>query len=209
MASRPIKLTFSPADYNPQGLAKLMSQDMGAVRREYGRLRDIAQKRLARLGASEYAESSAYTFNKDRFIGLRQVKSPAQLAHLLVDVTRFLSARSSTVSGQRGIERDTVGSLQAKGYDFITTDNIRQFGEFMDWYRSRYNQKKGGISEAVAQMFNWAADPEQNISPDKLKRHFLTWMGEMYGEDAKKMLQNARRKKQRQDKKRKAARNED
>lgn len=197
MAVKPIKLSFSAAEYNPQGLARRMAQDMGAVRREYGRLRDIAQKRLARLGASEYAESSAYTYNKDRFIGLRKVKTPAQLAHLLVDVTQFLSARSSTVSGQRGIERDTVGTLQAKGYDFITTDNIRQFGEFMDWYRSRYNQKKGGISEAIAQMFNWAADPTQNIPSEKLKRHFLSWMGEQYGEDAKKMLQNARRRAQR------------
>lgn len=194
MAVKPIKLSFSAAEYNPQGLARRMAQDMGAVRREYGRLRDIAQKRLARLGASEYAESSAYTYNKDRFIGLREVKTPAQLAHLLVDVTRFLSARSSTVSGQRGIERDIVSSLQSDGYDFITTGNLRQFGEFMEWYRSRYNQKKGGISEAVAQMFNWTADPEVKIAPAELKRHFLTWLGAMYGEEAKKMLQNARRR---------------
>ena len=82
MAVKPVKLSFSAAEYNPQGLARRMAQDMGAVRREYGRLRDIAQKRLARLGASEYAESSAYTYNKDRFIGLREVKNPAQLAKL-------------------------------------------------------------------------------------------------------------------------------
>lgn len=189
---KPVRLTFSPAAYNPQGLSRIPERE---IRQEYTRLRDIAQKRLRRLGESEFSSAASYQWNRDRFKPLREVQSPAELAHLLIDVTKFLQARSSSVQGMKNIQSETVNTLQAKGYDCINKTNIRQFGEFMEWYRERYNQKKGGNSEAVAQLFNYAADPDKQIPPDQLRKHFLSWMEKYYGEDARKDLQNARRRK--------------
>ena len=74
----------------------------------YNRMRDIARKRLNRLRESEYNWTEAS----------KKINAPAlknmdirDLPKAFSELSKFLSAKSSTVSGQREIERKTRSTL--------------------------------------------------------------------------------------------------
>ena len=74
----------------------------------YDRMRDIARKRLNRLRDSEYSWTEA----------AKKMNTPAlkdmdirDLPKAFSELSKFLSAKASTVSGQRAIERKTTATL--------------------------------------------------------------------------------------------------
>lgn len=82
--------------------------DPSAMIDEYNRMRDIARKRLNRLRESEYNWTEAS----------KKINAPAlknmdirDLPKAFSELSKFLSAKSSTVSGQREIERKTRSTL--------------------------------------------------------------------------------------------------
>ena len=88
---------------------------------------------------------------------------------LIIEGYRFVSAKTSSVSGFNNMRDKQVKSLQAAGYTFVNRKNLRQFGEFMDYSRSRAESRRWG-SNTIATAFNQAA--KQKISPEELERHF-------------------------------------
>lgn len=158
------------------------------IRREYTALRDIAQKRLARLGASEYKESEFFksftgSFQKTGEIGRGDI---ATLSKALRSVSKFVESPLSTLSGQKKYESDMIQTLQERGYDFINRSNFRQFGYFMqhmrdlgfaaalyrtdDFEEAFTAATSGGQSElAIKRNFNkWIR--EKGYNPNDLKR---------------------------------------
>lgn len=123
------KLTFPVYDYNPQALQR---HSLKQLRKEYSRLRTIANKRLDRLQQSEFADTQAVAYNAGRYIPLKGVESESELRHLLSDVARFITSEQSTVTGQRDIiERNVKIWRDDKGYDFINAGNVRAWTEFL------------------------------------------------------------------------------
>lgn len=145
------KLSFAPEDYNPIVLkGKYTDREL---RREYTRLRDIAVKRLKRIGQSEFSTSKTYIENVGRITPkLSTIGSASELARRLTDLARFVSSETSSVSGLRSKRKRAINALHDAGYDFVDASNLDDFIDFMDFNRSL---KRGGLydSDRVAELF--------------------------------------------------------
>lgn len=167
-----VKYNLPSTAYTPAGLTMLHPDQVATARREYQRLRRIAEKRLARLGASEFADSEAYRRNVGKFIPLSQVSSNRELGALLHQVRNFLDARRSSVTGQRAIIREQLETLHEHGYTFVNTSNLKAFGQFMEAARAA----AGGrlfASDRVAEMYD--ASERKGIPPEQLMENFDFW----------------------------------
>lgn len=135
------KLGLDPDAYNPVGL-KAYSED--ELRREYARLRREAEQRLTRLGKSEFRDSDAYVQNAGKFKRLDQISSRRELERLTQDASRFVTARASSASGQRGIRRDIINTLHSRddgAFNWVNTKNFKQFTDFMEELRATGQDK--------------------------------------------------------------------
>lgn len=147
------------------------------IRREYTRLRDIAQKRVKRLGESEFRTGKAYQRNKQGFLTLTEMTLDGQLMRGVFSgeikkLVGFLTASTSTVSGARAQREKSLSRLQERGYDFIDKDNIQAFGEFMEEFRAEYGRNARGSDEA-AELFHDLE--EAGIDPLEVKGEFWKW----------------------------------
>ena len=171
-SSKYVKFSFPISAYQPDALKNAYSEKQ--LRQEYSRLRDVAQKRLARLEASEFAGSKTVQYNKGRFIPTRAVSGKAELAHLLSDITGFLTAELSTVSGQKAYRRKSVESLREGGLTGITEKNFKQITAILDWAAAfrEYDPSE------LMRMFS--AYAEEGITPAKvfenLEALYNQWM---------------------------------
>lgn len=128
------KLAFAPWEYNPQALDARSDREL---RKEYSRLRSIANKRIERLMASEFADSQAVAYNAGIYIPLAAVQSRSELRHLLTDLARFIVSEQSTITGQRAIVNRLVQTWHSdKGLSFINAGNVRSWVRFLDYVQS-------------------------------------------------------------------------
>lgn len=144
-----------------------------AIRQEYRRLRDIAQKRLARLAKAE-PNSQAYKRNVGRF-GAARGQRTEQLRQLLPDLAKFIAAKTGTVQGIRQQRARAVETLQRHGYTGITKENLQAFGEFMEQYRAKALDKVLGSPTAV-EMFEFTQ--EHAIPWKRIKARFAGWLAQ-------------------------------
>lgn len=114
----------------------MMRDNLSAMRKEYTRMRDIAQKRIKRLEKSEFRESKAvqthsytswkYKVNpetgkkeKETFTqhGFQELKNIAQedFAKAFSELSKFVEAKGSTVTGQKQIREKTIKTWQDQG----------------------------------------------------------------------------------------------
>lgn len=145
-----------------------------AVRREYSRLRDIAQKRLERLSRNE-PESYAYRANRGQYAPARGQSTEA-LRQQLPQLAKFIAARTGSVTGIRAQRKKAVESLQSKGYKFVTKENLAAFGEFMEDFRAKRGAARSyGTFEALEL---WEFAQANDIDVEKVKRNFANWLKE-------------------------------
>lgn len=126
-----VQFTFPISAYHPEALQNGYTER--ELRREYSRLRDIAQKRLKRLGASEFSDTQDYKYNVGRFIPTREVSGMDELSHLLSDISKFLTASLSTVTGQKEYRRKSIESLNEGGLKGINEGNFRKMTNMLEW----------------------------------------------------------------------------
>lgn len=182
---------FKEYAYNPAFIADKYEEDLGlidraAIRADYSSMRKLANQRLKRFEGTQWEKSAIYKFNKNRFKRLDQVKNPEELAHLLVEVKDFLENPLSTVTGQQRRIKDTVATLQEKGFTFVNTKNFSDFAMFMDRMRalnlaSIYDseqsaevwntlRKKGATPVEVAEAFNKYTQEKLESKPEAGER---------------------------------------
>lgn len=107
------------------------------LRIEYSRLRAVAVKRLERLSRSEFKEDQPYQRYHNRFRKLSEMKRPGDVSRALADVYAFLSMKSSTIKGATEVRSNILQGLQEHGVSFVKSENLRDFGEFMELLRSK------------------------------------------------------------------------
>lgn len=103
---------FDEKFYTVQGAKLMMSgtkDDISTMRSEYTRMRDVAQKRIKRLGES-FPESKAYSQHSAGFPKLRDI-SPQDLPYAFSELAKFVRAKTSTVTGQRIAQEKTIATL--------------------------------------------------------------------------------------------------
>ena len=175
--------SWSPETYTVQALESISrsanKDDWTAIKAEYTRLRDIAHKRLQRLGKSEFRNTAAYQSHKDDFPKLKDLKA-AEIPAAMADMVKFLKAKTSTVSGQKSQRQKTIDAWQDKGLN-LTQANYDKVMALMKEMRTRKilygSDKVVSVVETVmnkgwdfSQVLNSPNLPGMLKSPSKLKR---------------------------------------
>ena len=131
--------SWSEESYTVQALESMYrgsnKADMQALKNEYTRLRDIAHKRISRLGKSEFKKSAAYQAHKMDFPKLRNL-DPRDIPKAMADMVKFLQAKTSTVSGQRSRKRKTMEAWMKQGLN-LTEKNYDKVMALLHVMRSR------------------------------------------------------------------------
>lgn len=161
---------FNRFSYTPEGAKQLTDKNL---REEYSRLRSIAVKRLQRLGNSEWNDTELYLRSKNKFKKLKDIKSNRELRFLLSDLHNFLESPRSSVTGLDKIRRQSLATLHEHDYKFVTKENFKDFGRFMEWARE-HAQSYMYDSERVANLYN-EMSVKRNLSVDEIESAFRSW----------------------------------
>ena len=170
-------LKFPREYYYPEALkAGVLTEQQ--MRQEYSRLRAIANKRLQRFVGSAYEDSQTYLKNAGKFVPLAAINSPRELLYKLVEVSRFVSAKGSSITGIREINQKKIDTLREHDIHFVNHGNIREFGEFMDWWRDGAYKLLYG-SEKLADVYGEAVR-WKGIDVEELKENFEYFMENLH-----------------------------
>ena len=120
--------------YSPQKLQKMSDADL---RKEYSRLRKVANERINRLEKAGFGGSKEVEYNAGMYVPLKEVKSRRELVLLTSQVSKFLAAKRSTVTGQRETIRRSVATWNRKGVN-ITAANYGKFIDLLTTLKSVY-----------------------------------------------------------------------
>ena len=105
-------------------------------------MRDIAQKRLQRMekaGVGDWIlEQHPHGFKK-----LKEIKDRDALVMELSKVSRFLSAKRSSVSGIKDTAKKTAASIEEKTKIKIAPDQLSNYGHFINAMKKYLGMKKG------------------------------------------------------------------
>lgn len=169
-----VKYDLPPEAYYPGGITILKATGEAEARKEYQRLRRIAQKRIARFEGTQYEDTEVYKNRaiKHPFKPSSSLKDVRSLQAALSDVRGFLDSERSTISGLKRIDKKTVSTLQANGYTFVNMGNIKAFGEFMEAARIKAGRRMFA-SDRVAELYD--AAERKNIPPEQLLKDFEYW----------------------------------
>ena len=163
-------LTWEYDDYYPYRLEQI---DERALRKEYTRLRKIANKRLARLQASEYKETD---LAKEYAGGFALLADVEDLPRELTMLARFVASERSSITGLQRIEKQSISTLHQHGYTFVNAGNVGQFGAFME------EMRQAGYSKLYSSEFlaNWWSEKgrSKRDNVDKLKQEFEKYVAQ-------------------------------
>lgn len=137
------------------------------AKKEYTRLRNIANKRLKRLADAGYEYTDIYRANSGKYPAARTFDNPRQLYQHLSALAWFISAKGSTVSGQK----DTEAKIQATLTEHFGTPadmDLKKFGSFMEYMRAKYAGTQYD-SERAAKVYRESL--KKGITLQQLKRH--------------------------------------
>lgn len=166
MAKRKLAtLKYAWYEYTPEAL-KSGSLSEKEIRDEYRRLRNIANKRIDRLERAGYKDTQTYLRNVGAYKSSSNY-TMAELQYKLYQISKFVSAKSSTVSGMRLIEKQMLETLHEKDLGRIT--NLQEFGDFMEWARTKYRNSEFD-SERAAEVYNEAK--RRRIDIEEIKKDY-------------------------------------
>lgn len=137
------------------------------AKKEYTRLRNIANKRLKRLAEAGYADTDIYRANAGKYPALKTFTKERELYQHLSSLAWFISAKGSTVSGQREYEEKIRATL-SEHYGTPADMDLKKFGTFMEYMRAKYAGKQYD-SERAARVYRESL--KKGITLDQLKRH--------------------------------------
>ena len=147
------------------------------IRAEYTRLRDIAQKRIKRLGESEWRSSETFQRYKGGFPKLSEIPNRTNLSYELAKLSRFVSAKTTTVSGLKHQRSEQLKSLKKHGYDFVNKENIDKFGQFMEDFRNKELGRRKEGSPIVVELFYQTE--RLGLDPKVVARDFDYWLSNL------------------------------
>ena len=104
-------------------------EDLRSAKKEYTRLRDIAEKRIKRMSSTEFSQSKTYKEHRRGFDKLKDI-DPKDLPTALSEVSKFVGAKASSITGQKEIMMKTIGTLnRAIGADSGEDDEDEPSGQ--------------------------------------------------------------------------------
>lgn len=178
-AGRQVTLSWAPSAYNPQGLSAYTEKQL---RREYRRLRDAARKRILRLEKSEFYDSDVLKYNSlEKYKRLSDIKSKNELKRLLSDVSRFVTAKTGSVSGLKERRKQQLRTLHEHGYTFVNKGNLREWGEFMQYLKARYPYHPSETASVLEPAYKeFKALRARDLTAAQVQTRFESWMKEQF-----------------------------
>ena len=156
---KPVKFNLPVEQYTPYALlVKLGKEDISEkdLRKEYTRLRNIAQKRIVRLKSDPLLKrlENVKDAISTGFPTLKEIgKSSTALAGHLAGLRTFLTKEESTVYGaRRKFERNVRKAREAAG-DFVNEGTYPDFDRFMQYARETTRGFRIGSPE-IADFFD-------------------------------------------------------
>ena len=171
-----MKYNLPDIAYTPRGWM-YVDVEPSAIKKEYQRLRKVANERLRKLKKAGYSDLETYKRFKSSFPAYTAIKTNTALGIHLADVRHFLGLETSTVGGMHKLESQTIQRLHESGYTFINKENLKAFGEFMDAVRAKYSGLIYG-SDQVVDLFG--ASIEKKLEPMQLLKDFDYWRNNVY-----------------------------
>ena len=113
----------------------MMRNDLRAMKREYTQMRDIAQKRIKRMSESEFASSKTYLSHQKGFAKIKELDMK-DFAKAFSELSKFVNAKGSTVTGQKHIRYKTIRTWQQQGLN-LNKQNYNRTMQIMDEMRKR------------------------------------------------------------------------
>ena len=163
-----------PEAYYPEALKSgtLTPEEM---RTHYSYLRHIANRRLKTFVGSEFEDAQSYIKNVGKFVPLSEINNERELMFKLYEVNKFVRARSSSVSGLKQIRNETIDEFHDRGFTWINKNNIKQFGDYMEYLRIKYGAKQFD-SERAAELFGMIATKQIGLNVEDVQRDFKYWV---------------------------------
>lgn len=144
------------------------------LRQEYTRLRDIAQKRIKRLLASEFSGSQTALKWSKGVPRLSDLRSKSDIAYGLTELASLLESPYSTLTGQRDIKAKQRAMLEHRypGLD-LSGKKFDKFTKVMNAQVANQLEKLFGSNRAVILFRTLQAKKVSNInafisSPEKM-----------------------------------------
>ena len=190
----PRKITPDPSVMNPINvMERIKIGETADIRKEYTRLRDIAQKRIKRGGLDVVIPK------------LKELSGNTELAKNFAYLNRFIASERSTARGRKRIQEREVATLERHKFTGINTKNVGDFNRFMSWYREKYTAElpTGRLmvidSDTVVAAFREVNDQiSQETKNRTISRIFNEWMKEQGDFDVTEINREARNAKRRE-----------
>lgn len=162
-----------PESYYPEALRSgtLTPKEM---RSHYSYLRKIANKRLQRFVGSEFEDAQSYIKNVGKFVPLSEINNERELMFKLYEVNKFVRARSSTITGLKQMQNETIETFHERGFTWINKSNIKRFGDYMEYMRAKYGSKQFD-SERAAELFGTIASGHVGLNMEDIQQDFKYW----------------------------------
>lgn len=188
----------------PASIIKAMQTKEGlrAIKKEYTRLRAIAQKRLKRMeqaskkkcAKTDWTKTEAYKAYDGTVPKLRGM-SEAHLPYELAKLSRWVGSETSSIKKMKERQTKTLQTLRKHGYN-IAEEDFLDFTDYMEEWRERHLDEIYD-SEQAAEVY-WRS-AKKNRDPKKVLDDFYEWQ-ENYGtkkayEKLEKLPKNKRKSK--------------
>ena len=163
-----------PEVYYPEAL-RSGTLTPAEMRSHYSYLRQIANKRLQNFVGSEFEDAQSYIKNAGKFVPLSEINNERELMFKLYEVNKFVRARSSSVSGLKKIRNETIEAFHDRGFTWINKNNIKQFGDYMEYMRAKYGAKQFD-SERAAELFGMISSGSVGLNVEDVQRDYKYWV---------------------------------
>lgn len=183
MATNRFKPGLSLGDYYPSAARQVFTE--AEARKEYARLRKIANRRLEALERN-YPKSQMARMFKGGFPAAGK-DAGQRIYSRLFDVARYMQSALGSVSGERAYRKKMIASLHEAGYTGINAKNFDDFTMFMEEVKQHMSEREfAAKSEQIVELFEQAE--EEDADPEEVARAFDEYLSER--KDIKKARKN-------------------
>lgn len=178
-------------------LVDAQKYDDKLLRKEYRRMRDIAQKRLKRMEGKAEAQW-VLDQHPSGFPMTRDLKDRDSLVKGLMDVSNFLNAQRSSVSGIRETAKNTSESIFKSTGVRIQPEQLGNYGRFVNKLKKELGLRTGTYdSKYIAEVWSQAKN-KGKLTKKELRDAILDYLNdrsEYAGHGKKKELTDRERRK--------------
>ena len=172
-----IELKWPLRSYNPY---MLNTYDTSEVYAEYRKQRKALQARLRKMRGTGFEKSLEYkALRKVAYRRMTRMSEEQRKADLATIVKQGLLNPRTTQEGYEYNIDKTLEALRLRNYNFVTRENVEDFGNFMSEFKS-VAEALGYDSAEVADAYGEYIDSGKD-SMDYVFKHFEKWLSKRLG----------------------------